>query len=107
MDAFCGVCHSVKADPKVVAKKAAIFTSMDQRARPGRPGRRARQEVAFTVVSHPRPPALAAGGLGVSQGARVLRPAAGVARPRACPSARSGTPPRSAPGGPGHALDAR
>ena len=34
MDAFCGVCHSVKADPKVVAKKAAIFTSMDQRAAP-------------------------------------------------------------------------
>jgi predicted CXXCH cytochrome family protein len=32
MDAFCGVCHSAKADAKVVAKKAAIFTSMDQRA---------------------------------------------------------------------------
>ena len=32
MDAFCGVCHSAKADAKLVAKKAAIFTSMDQRA---------------------------------------------------------------------------
>ncbi|ABS27151.1 cytochrome c3 family protein [Anaeromyxobacter sp. Fw109-5] len=32
MDAFCGVCHSVKADPSVVSKKAAVFTSMDQRA---------------------------------------------------------------------------
>ena len=32
MDAFCGVCHSAKADAKLVAKKAAVFSSMDQRA---------------------------------------------------------------------------
>ncbi|WP_242334870.1 MULTISPECIES: cytochrome c3 family protein [Anaeromyxobacter] len=32
MDAFCAVCHSAKADGKVVAKKAVVFTSMDQRA---------------------------------------------------------------------------
>ena len=33
MDAFCGVCLG-EGGSKVVAKKAAIFTSMDQRAAP-------------------------------------------------------------------------
>ncbi len=32
MDAFCAVCHSAKADRGVVAKGAALFTSMDQGA---------------------------------------------------------------------------
>jgi predicted CXXCH cytochrome family protein len=30
MDAFCAVCHPVKADTATVAEKAALFTSMDE-----------------------------------------------------------------------------
>jgi predicted CXXCH cytochrome family protein len=30
MDAFCAVCHSVKADPSAAPGKLAVFTSMDQ-----------------------------------------------------------------------------
>ncbi len=30
MDAFCGVCHPIKADAAAVAAKAALFTSMDE-----------------------------------------------------------------------------
>jgi predicted CXXCH cytochrome family protein len=30
MDAFCAVCHSVKADPSMAPARPAVFTSMDQ-----------------------------------------------------------------------------
>lgn len=30
MDAFCAVCHPIKADAGLVANKAALFTSMDE-----------------------------------------------------------------------------
>jgi hypothetical protein len=30
MDAFCAVCHPIKADVATVAEKAVLFTSMDE-----------------------------------------------------------------------------
>jgi hypothetical protein len=30
MDAFCAVCHPIKADAALVANKSALFTSMDE-----------------------------------------------------------------------------
>ncbi len=30
MDAFCGVCHPIKADPSAAGEKTAFFTSMDE-----------------------------------------------------------------------------
>lgn len=47
MDAFCAVCHSVKADPGVVAKSAVLFSSMDQSA----------TRAASAPVAEPKAPA--------------------------------------------------
>ncbi|HYG69394.1 MAG TPA: cytochrome c3 family protein [Anaeromyxobacteraceae bacterium] len=37
MDAFCAVCHSVKADPSMAPAKFTVFTSMDESRRPAAP----------------------------------------------------------------------
>ncbi len=49
MDAFCGVCHSAKADTGVVAKTAVLFSSMDQTA--------SRAAAAPSPVAEPKTPA--------------------------------------------------
>src|SRR6266508_1208867 len=62
MDAFCAVCHPIKADVATVQEKAVLFTSMDETGNRVLAPKAAAKEKSPAAAKEPKAPAATEGG---------------------------------------------